>query len=130
LKNSGYLREIVIKEKKTKDPLILLYSKNHTGDNVDKLKLEDKSPAVLKKYWSTIDKDEYDRRKKDKHSNFTFLNKSLMLKKKDPNKKRRRRYRQEDNLWLWENKHLLGRIEDGLKTLELNKGTAAKKSRK
>ena len=36
LKNQGYLREIIIKEKKTKDPLILLYSKNHAGDIVDK----------------------------------------------------------------------------------------------
>jgi hypothetical protein len=97
---------------------------------VDKLNLEEKSPAQLKKYWSTIDKDEYDRKKKAKHSNFTFLNKSLMNKKKDPNKKRRRRYRQEDNLWLWENRHLMARIEDGLKSLEANKGTVAKKKKK
>ena len=83
----------------------------------------------MKKYWSTIDKDELDRRKKDKHSNFTFLNKGN-YKKKDPNKKKRRRYRQEDNLWLWENRHLLGKIESGLKNIELNKGTVIKKKKK
>lgn len=83
LKNEGYLREIVIKEKKSKEPLVLLFSKNHAGDNVDKLKLEEKSPDVLKKYWSTIDKDEFEKKNKDKHSNFTFLNKSLMGKKKN-----------------------------------------------
>lgn len=53
-----------------------------------------------------------------------------MGKKKNQNKKKRRRYRQEDNLWLWENKHLYGRIEEGLKALEQNKGTAAKKKKK
>ena len=66
---TNYLREIVIKERKTKAPLILLYSKNHAGDDVEKLKYEQRTPGILKKYWSSIEKSELERKKTQKVRN-------------------------------------------------------------
>lgn len=36
LKNAKLIREINIKEKKTKDPVVILYSLNNPNDEVDK----------------------------------------------------------------------------------------------
>lgn len=55
------------------------------------------------------------------------MNKSYGAKHKKGKKKRARRYRQEDNLWLWENKHLIKKIEHALKSIESRKGTVKKK---
>ena len=53
-----------------------------------------------------------------------------MGKKKNGKQNKDKKYRQEDNLWLWENKHILGKIEEGLKSVEQNKGTVTKKLKK
>lgn len=63
LKRQGLLREIVIKERKTKAPLRLIYSKNYADDEVEKLKLEEKVPNMLKDYWESIEQEEIERKK-------------------------------------------------------------------
>lgn len=51
LKAADLIREIYIKEKKTKDAVIVLFSKNYASSEIDKQKLEDKSSDFLKSYW-------------------------------------------------------------------------------
>lgn len=125
LKRDGLLREIVIKEKKTKQPLVLLYSKNHVNDDVDKLNLESFTPNILKEYWQKIDKDELDRLQSTKRSAMNYLSRqpegasARLLNKKQ---KRKSRFRDEDNLRLWHNNHLESRIEEAFKVLKKRSG--------
>lgn len=124
LKDKNILREIVIKEKKTKAPLIILFSKNHEVDEIDKLHLEKRTPPSLKEYWQTIDIDELEKKKNFKHSTFRYMDKN-QEKKKDG--KRRRNFKDYDNIYMWRNyHHLATRIEEGLKKLERKKGTNKK----
>lgn len=41
LKNAKLIREINIKEKKTKDPIVILFSFNNPNDEIDKLNIEE-----------------------------------------------------------------------------------------
>ena len=66
VKNSDLLREIVIKERKTKAPLILLHSKNHSDDPIEKLNLEKRTPNALKEYWKSIEKEGLQKQKMTK----------------------------------------------------------------
>ena len=61
------MREIIIQEKKTKPPLILLYSRNHEDDTVEKLKLEEETPDSLREYWKSIEEnDELEKKTKQR----------------------------------------------------------------
>ncbi len=51
LKNAKLIREVIIKEKKTKDPIVILYSLNNPNDEIDKLNIEENTTQMLKDYW-------------------------------------------------------------------------------
>ena len=57
LKSANLIREIYIKEKKTKAPVIVLFSKNHPQNETDKMNLEEKTSEFLKSYWHRIEED-------------------------------------------------------------------------
>lgn len=73
------MRQIEIKERKTKAPLRLIYSRNYEGDEVEKLRLELKSPKILKDYWTNIEEQELERKKIHKVTSITRL--TLFLEK-------------------------------------------------
>ena len=115
LKQGGLIREIYIKEKKTKPPIIVLFSKNHVESEVDKLKLEEKTSGFLKNYWQKIEKDALELEKSNKFSNIVYNNGKHRNKK---NKKIRKKNMREEDPKYWKNKHLSNEIIDGFKQLE------------
>ena len=118
LKRDGLLREIVIKDKKSKPPITLLFSKNHSSDEVEKLNLELRSPEILKNYWEKISKEELERMDVNKRSATAYLNRGQIdrnLKKTE--KRKNRRNREEDNPREWRNYHLAQKIEEAKKML-------------
>lgn len=120
LKSGDFVREIVIQEKKSKPPLILLYSKNHEDDDIEKMKLEERTPELLRKYWNNIEKEDQIEKKKTKVSAIHFLNKN----QKKKSTKRRSWNRDSENVYMWRNySHLNKRIQKGLKKLEARKAT-------
>jgi len=66
IKKADLIREIFIKEKKTKAPIIILFSKNHPNSEIDKDDYEKNTSEFLKNYWHKIERDalELEREKK------------------------------------------------------------------
>lgn len=119
LKNSDLVRAISIKQNKTKDPIVILFSKNHTNDPVDKFGYDLKTPQGLRDYWKKIDQNEIDRRVSEKGSTMTYLNNQLnnpRLQKKTE-KRKKRQFRDYDNINEWQNDHILPKIEHAMKML-------------
>ena len=114
LKQGGLIREIYMKEKKTKPAIIVLFSKNHVENEVDKLKLEDKTSAFLKNYWQKIEKDALELEKSNKFSNIIYMGKNRGKK----NKKIRKKNLREEDPKYWKNKHLSSKITEAFKKLE------------
>lgn len=127
LKKQDLIREIRIQEKKTKDPHVVIYSKNYQGDYVDSMGLEKRTPQLLKDYWKSIDKDMVERTKKEKASTFTDLNK---MQNQGRRKNGFRKDRLEGNVESWENRHLSLKIEEALKQIETNKAMVHPKLKK
>ncbi len=119
MKKAGLIREIYIKEKKTKAAVIVLFSKNHLKNELDKLKYEEKTSIFLKNYWHKIERDEITIEKNKKYSNFVYLNRNQKIIKKLKNKKRKsRKSKEEQSVKYWRNNHLRDRIEKALKELD------------
>lgn len=129
LARDGLLRKIIIKEKKSKPTITLLYSKNHTNDQVDKLNLEERTPQVLREYWDKISKDEVERMDTNKRSAVAYLNRHQPDKPKKGDKKKSRRSREEENVNEWQNRHLADKIEEARKMLS-KRGPEVKKLKK
>jgi hypothetical protein len=118
LKRENLLREIIIKDKKSKPAITILFSKNHSNDEVEKLSLEMRTPDILKDYWEKINKEELERMDLNKRSATAYLNRGQpdrALKKTE--KRKTRRNREEDNPREWRNYHLAAKIEDALKMI-------------
>jgi hypothetical protein len=116
LKRDNLLREIIIKDKKSKPAITLLYSKNHSNDEVEKLNLEFRTPEILKDYWEKISKEELERMDLNKRSATAYLNRNQPALKKTE-KRKTRRNREEDNPREWRNYHLAAKIEEAKKMI-------------
>jgi hypothetical protein len=116
IKREGLLREIIIKDKKSKPAITLLYSKNHSSDEVEKLNLEIRTPEILKDYWEKISKEELERMDHNRRSATAYLNRGQPILKKTE-KRKSRRNREEDNPREWRNYHLAAKIEEAQKML-------------
>ena len=121
LKNDNLLRVITIKEKKTKEPLILLYAK-HAADIVENMHIEEQAPAKLKEMWNKIDQDEVERTMLSKRLHHTFQMREMEHRLRKTEKKKKRRDRDENNISDWRNKHIWSKIEDALKVLSKKTG--------
>lgn len=55
LKKAKLLREIVIKEKKTKDSVIILFSYQNPSDEIESLNIEEKTNSLIKSYWDSYE---------------------------------------------------------------------------
>lgn len=117
LKNGGLLRELVIKEKKTKNPITVLFAKNYANDEMDALKFEAKSSEYLKNYWDSIEKEAIEMEKVQKYSNITFLNRNQRIPMKLKLNKQRKK-KEELNVYSWKNVHLAERIQQALKKMD------------
>lgn len=118
LVREGFLRKIVIKDKKSKPTLTLLFSKTHSNDEVNELNLETRTPPVLREYWEKISKEEMERMDTNKRSAVAYLNRhqpDRVVKKGD--KKKTRRSREEENVNEWQNRHLADKIEEARRML-------------
>lgn len=115
LTRDGLLRKITIKDRKSKPAITMIYSKNHSNDEVEKLNLENRTPLVLKEYWAQISKEEVDRMDINKRSAQAYLNRGQPVKKTE--KRKSRRNREEDNAKEWRNYHLAHKIDEAKKML-------------
>jgi hypothetical protein len=114
LKQANYIREIYIKEKKTKPAIIVLFSKNHEENEVDKLDLENKTSPFLKNYWHKIEKDALELEKSNKFLNIVSMERNRNKKIK---KNRKKNAKEEDPKY-WKNQHLADKITEAFKQLE------------
>lgn len=129
LTRDGLLRKIVIKDKKSKPAITMIYSKNHSNDEVEKLNLEQRTPSVLKEYWEKISKEEVERMDQNKRSAMAYLNRGQPALKK-AEKRKNRRNREEDNAKEWRNYHLADKIDEAKKMLSKRAPDAKKLLRK
>lgn len=130
LTRDGLLRKIVIKDRKSKPAQTILYSKNHSNDEVEKLNLEVRTPQVLKDYWAKISKDEVDRMDHNKRSALAYLNRGQPERSSKKDKRKSRRGREEDNAREWRNYHLAHKIDEAKKMLSKRAPDAKKLLRK
>jgi len=116
LKRHNLLREIIIREKKSKPPITVLFTKQHENDEVDKVCIETKTPDLLRREWAKIDASIVEEKRKHKKSVFFFLDKFQASSTTARGKYRRGR---EENIALWRNfSHLGEKILKGLRRIE------------
>jgi len=75
IKKADLIREIFIKEKKTKAPIIILFSKNHPNSEIDKDDYEKNTSEFLKNYWHKIERDALELEREKKQSQIQWLDK-------------------------------------------------------
>ena len=108
---------------KIKSPTIVLFSKNHELNELDKLKLESKTSDFLKDYWKEIDSNIILAEQEKKRSTMNYLNR-FQSKKKNRTKPIKRKSNEEKNVKYWKNSFLGSKLEKALKDLDdLNKNS-------
>ena len=113
IKKSDLLRELEIKEKKTKNPIVVLFAKNYQNDEIDNLQFEKKTSDYLKNYWHGIEKEAQELEKTQKYSALGRLNRLGKHNRKVQMPKRERR-RQELNVYSWHNRHIANKVQVAL----------------
>ena len=124
IKKSDLLRELEIKEKKTKNPIVVLFAKNYQNDEIDNLKFEQKTSQYLKNYWNSIEEEAQELEKNQKHSAFNRLNRQgkYVNKVKMPKKERKKA---ELNVLYWQNKHIANKIQVALDKMKEKRGNGS-----